>query len=96
MAGREKHVCPLQIDLVDRLIRLYSNPGDLVFDPFAGIFTVPVRAVALGRRGMGTELNPIYWADGVRYLRMLENEQRQTTLFDLLDAAGSNSGEAAA
>jgi len=95
MAGREKHVCPLQIDLVDRLIRLYSNPGDLVFDPFAGIFTVPVRAVAAGRRGIGTELNADYFADGVRYLRMLENEQRQISLFDLLDA-GSNSGEVAA
>jgi hypothetical protein len=53
----EAHICPLQFDIVDRAIRLYSNPGDLVFDPFAGLGTVPMRAVKLGRRGYGVELN---------------------------------------
>jgi hypothetical protein len=42
--GLENHICPLQFDIVDRTVRLYSNPGDLVFDPFAGLGTVPMRA----------------------------------------------------
>lgn len=85
LGGREKHICPFQIDVVDRLIRLYSNRGDLVFDPFAGLFTVPARAVALGRRGIGTELHDLYWRDGVRYCRLAEMEANTPTLFDFLE-----------
>jgi DNA modification methylase len=85
LGGREKHVCPLQIDVVDRCIRLYSAKGDLVFDPFAGLFTVPARALALGRRARGSELNAAYFRDGVRYLRLAEREASIPTLFDLLD-----------
>jgi hypothetical protein len=47
----EKHVCPLQFDIVDRLIDRYSNPGDIVYDPFGGLMTVPYRAILKGRRG---------------------------------------------
>jgi hypothetical protein len=85
LGGREKHVCPLQLDVVDRIIRFYSNKGDLVFDPFAGLFTVPVRALMLGRRGMGTELHEPYWRDGVRYMRSAELEANAPTLFDFMD-----------
>ncbi|MFR2149113.1 MAG: DNA methyltransferase [Christensenellales bacterium] len=49
----QMHVCPLQLDIVERLINRYSNPGDTVFDPFAGLFTVPKLAVDMGRRGVG-------------------------------------------
>lgn len=94
LGKREKHVCPLQIDIVDRVIRFYSSPGDLVFDPFAGIGTVPVRAVTLGRRGYGAELNEQYFRDSLRYLTAAEFEVRQPTLFDVLDA-GRNTAEAA-
>jgi DNA modification methylase len=45
----EKHVCPLQFDIVDRLIERYSNKGELVYDPFCGLGTVPVRAIKAGR-----------------------------------------------
>ena len=62
------HVCPLQYDIVDRLIERYSNPGDLVFDPFCGLGTVPVRALRAGRRGQGVELNAGYFVDSVRNL----------------------------
>jgi hypothetical protein len=86
LGGREKHVCPLQIDIVDRVIRFYSGAGDLVLDPFAGIGTVPARAVAMGRRGYGVELEPKYWRDSLRYLMAAEFEARQPTLFDVLDA----------
>lgn len=83
--GAEKHVCPLQFDIVDRLIARYSMKGELVFDPFCGLGTVPLRAVAAGRRGAGSELNPTYWAASVSYLREQEAETAVPTLFDLLD-----------
>lgn len=85
--GRVKHVCPLQFDIVDRLIERYSNPGELVYDPFGGLMTVPVRAIRAGRRGMGTELNSGYWADGVAYLKAEEQRISMPTLFDLEEVA---------
>ena len=79
------HVCPLQVDIVDRLINRFSNPGDLVFDPFGGLMTVPYRALHLGRQGRGHELNPGYFLDGVKYLEAAERETSMPSLFDLLD-----------
>lgn len=83
--GREKHVCPLQFDIVDRLIERYSARGELVYDPFCGLGTVPMRAILSGRRGAGSELNPDYWAHSVTYLREAEAQQAVPSLFDLLD-----------
>ena len=82
----QMHVCPLQIDIVDRIINRYSNPGELVLDPFAGLFTVPYRAVKLGRRGYGIELSADYFRDGVGYLKQAEEEQTAPTLFDFVEA----------
>lgn len=79
------HICPFQIDIVDRLIRRYSNEGDLIYDPFGGLMTVPVRALKLGRRGYGAELNPGYFRDGVRYLVAAEQVKSAPSLFDLLE-----------
>lgn len=81
----EFHICPLQFDIVDRLIMRYSNKGDLVFDPFGGLGTVPLRARKLGRRGRASELNPTSFRDAVMYQRELDREQATPTLFDLLD-----------
>jgi hypothetical protein len=81
------HVCPLQFDIVDRLITRYSNPGDLVYDPFGGLSTVALRALKLGRQGRTCELNGDYWRDGVAYLRAEERAQSIPTLFDTLDGA---------
>ncbi len=81
----EKHVCPLQIDIVDRLIERYSNPGELVYDPFCGLGTVPYRAILKGRRGGGSELNTGYFMDQVHYLRAAEREFSMPSLFDILD-----------
>lgn len=83
--AKEMHLCPLPFDIVDRTIRLGSNKGDLVYDPFGGLMTVPLRAVKLGRRGAGVELNPGYFADGVWHLRQLDLEQGTPSLFDLID-----------
>lgn len=79
---QQMHVCPLQFDIVDRLIERYSNPGELVYDPFGGLMTVPLRAMAKGRRGRGTELNAQYWADGVKYLQAEERKRAMPTIFD--------------
>lgn len=81
----EKHVCPLQFDIVDRAIERWSNPGDLIWDPFHGLGTVGVRAIKLGRKAGGSELNPGYFADQVRYLRAAEAEALMPSLFDALD-----------
>ena len=84
---QQMHVCPLQIDIVERLINRYSNLGDVVFDPFAGLFTVPERAVRMGRYGIGCELNADYFRDGVGYLKAADQAVDMPTLFDLMEAA---------
>jgi len=78
------HVCPLQIDIVERIINRYSNEGDLVFDPFGGLMTVPMVAVKMGRKGYGIELNSDYFRDGVGYLKSAEDEVETPTLFDFI------------
>lgn len=82
---QQMHVCPLQFDIVDRLINRYTNEGDEVFDPFGGIGTVPLRAMKLGRRGRMTELNEDYFRDAVGYLQAEEDRIETPTLFDLLE-----------
>ncbi len=83
--GRQMHLCPLQFDIVDRAITQYSMPGETVFDPFAGLGTVPYCAVKLGRRGVGVELNPDYWRDGVAYVQAAARKAQVPTLFDLME-----------
>ena len=80
------HVCPLQLDIVERIINRYSNEGDLVYDPFGGLMTVPMVAVKMKRKGKGCELNPDYFRDGVGYLRAAEDEIDEPTLFDFMGA----------
>ena len=78
----EGHICPLPFDIVERLIERYSNKGELVLDPFAGLMTVPYVAVERGRKGYGIELSSDYWADGVGYLKAMEQKVTSPTLFD--------------
>lgn len=84
--GGEMHLCPLQFDIVNRLITQLSNRGDVVLDPFAGIGTVPYCAIKLGRFGLGTELSPVYWADGATWCERAHAEVSTPTLFDLIEA----------
>lgn len=79
------HVCPLQFDIVDRLIGRYSNPGELVYDPFGGLFTVPYRALLMDRCGRAAELNPGYFLDGVKYLQAAERKKAMPSLFGILE-----------
>lgn len=83
--GREAHVCPLPLDIVERCIERWSMPGEVVYDPFAGLFTVPYLAVKMGRQGLGVELNSEYWRAGLRYCEIADIEASSPTLFDLLD-----------
>jgi len=78
------HVCPLQLDIVDRLINRYSSPGELVLDPFGGIGTVALQAMKVGRRGYSIELNGDYFRDAVGYLKEFEEKEETISLFDLI------------
>lgn len=83
---RDGKIDPLQFDIVDRLIDRYSNPGDVVYDPFGGLMTVPYRAIMKGRYGMASELNEVSFRDGAFYCRDAEAKRNVPSLFDLLDA----------
>jgi hypothetical protein len=83
----ERHICPLQLDFIERCVRLWSNPGETVLSPFAGIGSEVYTAVKLGRRGIGIELKPSYWAQAVKYLTDLEIEMGNPVL-DFGEVAG--------
>lgn len=85
--GKEMHLCPMQFDLCDRIISQFSNPGDIVHDSFGGLFTVPYRAILLGRQGSGIELSAPYFIDGAQYCKAAEEKIDVPTLFDTLEAA---------
>ena len=86
---RELHICPLQLDVVERAINRWSNPGDLILDPFGGLMTVPYMAVKMDRRGAGIELNSDYFRDGLGYLQEAEAERDAPTLFDLIEGVAN-------
>lgn len=78
----ERHICPLQLDFIERVVRLWSNPGEIVFSPFGGIGSEPYTAVKLGRYGLAIELKSSYWRTAVANLRALELELDAPTLFE--------------
>lgn len=82
---QENHVCPLQLDIIARLIRRYTNKGEIVFDPFGGIGSTPYQAIRMGRIGHMTELNLDYWKNALAYLEAAEAETQVPTLFDLAE-----------
>lgn len=84
--GKEMHLCPLQFDIVDRVIAQMSMPRETVFDPFGGLMTVPYRAILQGRFGLGVELNPGYFMDGAFHCAAAEDQVAIPSLFDLMDA----------
>ncbi len=88
-AGRDerdsKHIAPLQLDLIERCVRLWSNPGELILSPFGGIGSEPYVAVKNGRRAISCELKPSYWRTAVSNLRRLEAEMSAPTIFDFME-----------
>jgi len=77
----ERHICPLQLGTIERCIRLWSNPGDLILSPFAGIGSEGYESVRLGRRYLGIELKPNYFDVAVKNLQAAEQLRTQGTLF---------------
>lgn len=82
----ERHLCPLQLPVIDRCVTLWSNPGEVVLSPFAGVGSEGVGAVRNGRKFVGVELKPSYYRVAVRNLERAKMEADSGTLFDLLDA----------
>jgi DNA modification methylase len=74
----ERHICPLQLDVIERAVELWSNPGDLVYSPFTGIGSEGYGAVNLGRKFIGSELKESYVEQAVANLR---NAKSQLSLF---------------
>ena len=68
----EKHVHPLQLDVIDRLVELYSNPGELVLTPFMGVGSEVYSAVKNGRKGIGIELKDSYFKQSIKNLSELK------------------------
>lgn len=78
----EKHLCPLQLGVIERAVKLWTAPGETVYDPFTGIGSTGYEAIRLGRKFVGGELKPSYFNQAVRNLRKAETETRPMQLFE--------------
>ena len=76
----EKHICPLQLNTIERTIHLNTNRGDVVFTPFMGIGSEVYQAVKMGRKGIGFELKESYYNEAKKNLASVVEEKRQLTL----------------
>lgn len=90
---KQMHMCPLQLDIVERIINRYSNKGDWVLDPFGGLMTVPMTAVKMDRKGYGIELSTDYFRDGIGYLKEVERDKETPTLFDFMEEVNEDVNE---
>lgn len=81
----ERHLCPLQLPVIERIIKLYSNPGDVVFTPFMGVSSEVYQAVKMGRKGVGIELKKEYYEQAKKNMQTLDDERNQISIFDLID-----------
>jgi len=81
---KETHICPLQLDIIKRLIDWFTMPGELVDDPFGGLFSTPYMAMQMGRKSISTELNSSYFKDGVFYVNAAYHKMNTPTLFDCI------------
>jgi len=84
----ERHICPLQLPVINRLLKLYTNENDIVFTPFMGIGSEVYEAVKSGRRGLGIELKETYYKCAIDNLKMLDNEKSQLSIFDFIGEVG--------
>lgn len=95
-AEDEKHVHPLQLDVIDRIIQLWSNPGETVVTPFLGVGSEVYSAVRAGRRGIGIELKPSYFRQAVKNIEAAASEViEQGGLFDDHDQPNTDEQEEA-
>ena len=82
----ERHICPLQLDVIERCLKLYSNEGDTIFTPFMGIGSEVFQSVKMGRKGIGVELKREYFQQAVSNMKALDNERNQLTIEDYLSS----------
>ncbi|MEG1011021.1 MAG: DNA methyltransferase [Ruthenibacterium sp.] len=82
----EKHICPLQLEVIRRVVKLWSNPGDIVSSPFGGIGSEPYVALEQGRRAIAAELKPAYYAQMVKHCEEICAQKNAPTLFDFAGA----------
>lgn len=80
----ERHICPLQLPVIERCVKLYSNEGDTVFTPFMGIASEVYQSVKMGRKAIGIELKREYYLQAVSNMKALDNERNQLTIEDYL------------
>lgn len=80
----EKHICPLQLEVIRRALMLWSNPGDTVFSPFAGIGSEPYQSIRNGRYGIGIELKKSYYEQAVRNCQSAVESLKESTIFDVI------------
>ena len=78
----ERHICPLQLDVIARALTLWSNENDIVFSPFAGIGSEIYQAVKMNRKGIGIELKESYFNQAVKNMQSVEQAKNQISLFD--------------
>lgn len=81
----EKHICPLQLEVIQRCIELWTNPNDIVFDPFMGIGSTPYVALRMGRRGIGCELKGSYYEQAVANLTNAAKEETMPHIVGQMD-----------
>jgi DNA modification methylase len=83
----EKHLCPMPLNITRRALALWSNEGDVVFSPFAGIGSEGVSALSMNRKFIGSELHPTYYDYAVKNLTTADESGVQSSIFDILDIA---------
>jgi DNA modification methylase len=91
----ERHICPLQLGVIERCVDLWSNKGETVFSPFAGVGSELVTAVKMGRQALGVELKESYWKQAQKFLHEADLEVDRPSLFDLLPPETSDNDELA-
>lgn len=79
----EKHICPLQLDVIDRALELWTNPRERVFDPFSGIGSTGYKAIEKNRKFVGIELKESYYKIALKHLKKSEQSSSQATLFEM-------------
>lgn len=85
----ERHICPLQLPVIERCVELWSNPGDIVLDPFSGIGSTGYQAILMGRRYVGVELKESYYKQSIRNMDEADRQRAtaEVSLFDMMEGA---------
>lgn len=83
----ERHLCPLQLDVIERAVQLWTNPGDVVFTPFAGIGSELYGALSRKRRAVGVELKTEYFKAAINNLKAVDEQNKRGNFMDLLGVA---------